>query len=265
MSDRLRVTELDFDAIKTNLKDFLKQQSEFQDYDFDGAGLNVLLDILAYNTHYNAYYTNMVANESFLDSALLRNSVVSHAKKLGYTPRSKRAAIAKVNITVDTANSAPMSSTISKGFNFVSNEIDGRSFNFTTLSSYTTAKTANNFVFSNVDIYEGQIVTYNYVQSNLSNPKQIFNVPDADIDTSTLKVSIRPSVSNTDITIYNLADDILSLTATDEVYFLQEGTNGNYQIYFGNDVFGKSVPDGGVVSLEYLTCSGSIPNSSNNL
>ena len=264
MSDRLRVTELDFDAIKTNLKDFLRQQSEFQDYDFEGAGLNVLLDILAYNTHYNAYYTNMIANESFLDSALLRNSVVSHAKKLGYTPRSKRAAIATVNIAVDTANSSPASSTISKGFNFVSNEIDGRSFNFTTLSSYTTAKTANNFVFSNVEIYEGQLVTYNYVQSNLSNPKQIFNIPDSDIDTSTLKVSIRPSVSNTDITIYTLADDILSITATDVVYFLQEGINGNYQIYFGNDVFGKSVPDGGVVSLEYLTCSGSIPNSSNN-
>ena len=178
--------------------------------------------------------------------------------------QDQNVAIATVNIAVDTANSSPGSSTISKGFNFVSNEIDGRSFNFTTLSSYTTAKTANTFVFSNIEIYEGQIVTYNYVQSNLSNPKQIFNIPDADIDTSTLKVSIRPSVSNTDITIHNLADDILSLTATDEVYFLQEGTNGNYQIYFGNDVFGKSVPDGGVVSLEYLTCSGSIPNSSNN-
>ena len=140
MADRLNVTELDFDAIKSNLKNFLRQQSEFQDYDFEGSGLSVLLDILAYNTHYNAYYLNMVANESFLDTALLRNSVVSHAKKLGYTPRSTRTSRAIVNVIVDTGNSTTGTLTLPRGYFFLSNEIDGRTFKFTTLQDYTTNK-----------------------------------------------------------------------------------------------------------------------------
>ena len=124
MADRLNVTQLDFDLIKTNLKEFLRQQSEFEDYDFEGAGLSVLLDVLAYNTHYNAYYLNMVVNESFLDSSLLRNSVISHAKKVGYVPRSVRAPRAIVNITVQTNNSTPASLTIPRGYSFFSTQID---------------------------------------------------------------------------------------------------------------------------------------------
>ena len=124
---RLNVTDLDFDQIKSNLKTYLQQQSTFQDYDFEGSGLSVLLDILAYNTHYNAYYLNMVANEAFLDTALLRDSVVSHAKTLGYVPHSVRAPKAVINVTVDSGNTAPGSLTITRGTAFSSNLLDGNS------------------------------------------------------------------------------------------------------------------------------------------
>lgn len=264
MADRLNVTSLDFDTIKTNLKNFLKQQSEFQDYDFEGSGLNILLDILAYNTHYNSYYLNMVANESFLDSAMLRNSVVSHAKKMGYTPRSVSAPRATVNVIVDTGSSAPGTLTMPKGFQFLSNQIDNQSYNFVTLTDTTVSKTANNFVFNNVNIYEGELVSFNYTHSQSSNPKQIFEIPSDTIDTSTLTVSVRPSVSNNDITIYQKVEDVLTVTANSEVYYLQEGQNGNYQIYFGDDILGKKLPDGAYITLTYLTTSGVAANSSNN-
>ncbi len=264
MADRLNVTDLDFDTIKTNLKTFLKQQSEFSDYDFEGAGLSVLLDILAYNTHYNAYYMNMLANESFLDSALLRNSVVSHAKKYGYTPRSAKAPLAKVNFTVNSLSSTPGSLTLPKGYIFLSNLVDSKSYNYITLEDTTVSKTGNNFVFSNVSIYEGTLVNYNFTQSNSTNPKQLFVIPDDNIDTSTLKVSVRSSSSNLTSVVYNLNTDILDVSSTSTVYYLQEGQNGKYEIYFGDDILGKKIPDGGVVTVNYLTTNGSASNKANN-
>ena len=140
MTDRLRITELDFDTIKQNLKTFLNQQTQFTDYDFEGSGLSVLLDILAYNTHYNAYYLNMIANESFMDSAVLRNSVVSHAKRIGYTPRSVTAPRAIVNVVIDTESGGTGSLTIPKNFIFISNQIDCKAYNFITLESKTATK-----------------------------------------------------------------------------------------------------------------------------
>ena len=131
MADRLQITELDFDTIKTNLKNFLRQQSEFTDYDFEGSGLDILLDVLAYNTHYNAYYTNMIANEAFLDTAILRDSVVSHAKSLGYIPHSRRPAVANVNIAVSvTSNDTEQSLSIPAGWSLQSNLIDDKSYVF---------------------------------------------------------------------------------------------------------------------------------------
>jgi hypothetical protein len=264
MADRLNVTGLDFDTIKDNLKTFLQQQSEFQDYNFEGSGLSVLLDILAYNTHYNAYYLNMVANESFLDSSMLRNSVVSHAKKLGYTPRSASASRASVTVTVDSGSSTPGSATLPKGYRFLSNQLDNKSYLFVTLEDKTVSKTGNNFVFSSVNVYEGQLVSYTYIHNQLSNPTQVFNIPDNSIDTSTLKVSVRPSTTNTEITVYNQATDVMSVTANSAVYYLQEGQNGQYQIYFGDNVVGKKLPDGGVVTLEYLSTLGAESNKANN-
>jgi hypothetical protein len=264
MADRLNVTELDFDSIKTNLKNYLRQQSEFQDYDFEGSGLSVLLDILAYNTHYNAYYLNMVANESFMDSSALRNSVVSHAKRVGYTPRSVSAPRAVVNITVQTTNSTPGSLTIPRGYSFLSSQIDGTSYRFVTLESYSTNKTGNNFIFTSIPIYEGQFASYSYNNSYSNNPKQLFTIPDANVDTNTLKVSVRQSSSNTQTIVYTKATEVLNLTSTSTVYYLQEGRNGQYDVYFGDDIISKKIPDGGVITLEYLITNGTGANRANN-
>ena len=261
---RLQISDLDFDQIKQNLKTYLKQQNTFQDYDFEGSGLSILLDILAYNTHYNSYYLNMVANESFLDTALLRNSVVSHAKKFGYVPRSSTAARATINFTINTLDSTPGSLTLPKGYSFLTSLLDDRLYTFVTLEDTTVSKTGTNFVFSNLKIYEGTLNRYSFNHTQSSNPKQIFTIPETNIDTSTLKVTVQQSSSNTDTVVYNLASDVINLTANSNVYFLQEGVNNQYQIYFGDDVIGKKIPDGGVVGVSYLSTNGSLSNKANN-
>jgi len=260
MADRLQVSELDFDAIKTSLKNFLKQQSEFTDYDFEGSGMSVLLDILAYNTHYNSYYLNMIANESFLDTALLRNSVVSHAKKMGYTPRSARASRAIVDVKVETNSAVAGSLTIPRGYNLLSNVMDGRSYNFIVMDDVTVAKVGTDFLFENLPIFEGYLVSYNYVHDESSNPSQYFTIPDADVDTSTLSVSVRPSTSNTETEVYNLSTDVVTVQQNDAVYYLDEIREGKYQIFFGDGIIGKKLPDGAVVTLSYLVTSGDLAN-----
>jgi hypothetical protein len=264
MADRLRVTELDFDTIKNNLKSFLNQQSEFTDYDFEGSGLNILLDILAYNTHYNAYYLNMVANESFMDTALLRDSVVSHAKSLGYTPYSTKAPVAQINFTVTTTNNTPATLTLPAGYSFLSNQIDGKSYNFVVLEDTTATKSNTNFYFENLNIHEGQLVTYTFVHNQSTNPKQIFTLKDANIDTTTIKVQVSPSTSNTSLTSYSKVTDILDVTYDSNVFYLQESKNGKFQIYFGNDVVGKKLADGSVVYVTYLLNNATAANKANN-
>jgi hypothetical protein len=264
MVDRLRVTELDFDTIKQNLKNFLKQQSEFTDYDFDGAGLSILLDILAYNTHYNAYYLNMVANESFLDTALLRDSVVSHAKTLGYTPYSTRAPVAIVNFTIDSTTTTPATATLPEGYAFLSNQIDSKAYNFVVLNDTTVTKSNTQFFFENLQIFEGQLITYSFIYDQGSNPKQVFTLPDTNIDTTTIKVVVNPSSSNTATATYTKVTDVLDISSTSEVFFLQEERGGNFQIYFGNDVVGKALPDGAIVSVTYLVTAGTEANKANN-
>jgi hypothetical protein len=264
MADSLRVTELDFDTIKNNLKVFLKQQEEFTDYDFEGSGFNILLDVLAYNTHYNAYYLNMVANEAFLDTALLRDSAVSHAKMLGYVPFSKKSASASINLQVTSQTVTPGSLTIPRGFKFLSNQIDGKTYTFTLLNDVTVTKVGNNYFFENVKINEGQLTSFRFVQNVVTNPKQIFTIPDENIDTQTLVVSVSPSVSNTDIKLYQVVKDVSEAKADSEVFFLQEYRNGRYQIYFGDGVLGKSLNDGNLVTINYLSTSGFEANKANN-
>lgn len=264
MADRLRVTELDFDTIKSNLKTFLNQQTEFTDYDFEGAGLSVLLDILAYNTHYNAYYLNMVANEAFLDTALLRDSAVSHAKTLGYTPHSSAAPVALINFEVASGSTTPGTLTIPSGFSFLSNQIDNKAYNFVVLNDTTVTKSNTTYYFDNLNLYEGQLITYNFGYNATSNPKQIFTLPDDGIDTTTIKVTVAPQSGNTAISVYNKVTDVLDVSATSEVYFLQEGRNGKYEIYFGNNDVGKALPDGATVSVRYLVTNGTAANKANN-
>jgi hypothetical protein len=269
---RLQISDLDFDQIKQNLKSYLQQQNTFQDYDFEGSGLSVLLDILAYNTHYNSYYLNMVANESFLDTAILRDSVVSHAKTLGYTPYSTTAAIAKINVTVESGNTTPDIITLTRGFSFSSDLIDQVSYNFVVLEDAVATKSGTAFYFENLQIYEGNLNTYQFTYNQNSNPKSTFILPDSGIDTSTIKVSVTPNSGNTFTEVYNLATDILDVTVDSSVFFLQEDRNGNYKIYFSDGTIGKALEDGAVITVSYLISNGVngnkasdfVPNSSIN-
>ena len=264
MAARLQVTDLDFDTIKNNLKNFLKQQSEFTDYDFEGAGLNVLLDILAYNTHYNAYYLNMVANESFLDSATTRDAVVSHAKTLNYVPYSVTAPKATINVTVTSSTSDADTATLPRGYTFYSEIIDGVSYNYITTESVTISKTGTQYFFENIDIYEGQFINFSQTYNSISNPKSVFTIPNANIDTRTLRVTVTPTSGNTAAQTYNLVSDILDVTGSSLVYFLNESNDGKFKVSFGDNVIGQSLTDGATVNMSYLITSGGVSNRANN-
>ena len=264
MADSLTVTDLDFDTIKENLRAFLGQQSEFSDYDFEGSGLSVLLDILAYNTHYQAYYLNMVANESFMDTALLRDSVVSHAKTLGYVPYSRKAPRSIVNFTVNTATSVASTLTIPRGFRFLSEDIDGVSYGFVTLEETKVTKANTDFTFINLPIYEGQLVSYSYVHNEAGNPKQIYTLPDKDVDTSTIQVTVQPLVESSEVSVYSLATDSSNTNTQSEVFYLQEGKNQQYDIYFGGNIIGKKLPNGAIINIQYLVTNGTVANKANN-
>ena len=262
-TNRLRLTELDFDNIKSNLKTYLNNQEIFSDYDFEGSGLNILLDILAYNTHYNSYYLNMVANEAFLDSSILRNSVVSHAKSLGYTPISKKAAKAVINFTITDNITSYTSLTLPRGFSFKSNLLDNVSYNFTLLEPQSVNIINNKFYFRDLELYEGTIINYQYVYNNNSNPKSIFVIPDMDIDINSIQVQVQTSINDSSTVTYRLVEDITNVTGTDLVFFIQEGINGKYEIYFGNGSVGNNINDGNVILISYLVTTGSKANKCN--
>jgi len=263
-TNRIQITDLDFDSIKENLKDYLRNQSEFSDYDFEGSSLNVLLDILAYNTHYNAYYLNMVSNEAFLDTAILRDSIVSHAKLLSYVPRSVTASKAVIDLTVQTANSTPDILTLPRGFSFDSNPIDNTVYNFVLLDEVSAVKTGQDYVFFNLDIFEGDLISYNYTFNESSNPKGIFSIPNDNVDTATIVVTVQDSSTNLSSSIFTIVTDVTTIDGTAEVYFLQEGKNGNYEIYFGNGNVGKKINDGSIINISYLVTSGSLANKAAN-
>jgi len=245
---RLNVTEFDFDEVKNNLKVFLSGQTQFTDYDFEGSGINALLDVLAYNTHYLGFNANMLANEMFLDSASLRSSVVSHAKTLGYIPNSARAAVATVNVLLNTTNVT--SATMPAGTIFKST-VDGTDYQFVTSDATTSTNTGSLIPFPLVNIYEGTFVTTRYTIDS-TDSDQRFLVPNRRADTSTLKVQVRNSGSDSTTTAYTQATDITQVTASSSVYFLQEVENGKFEVYFGDGVIGTALDDGNIVVLTYV-------------
>ena len=196
----LQVTELDFDDIKENLKTFLKAQNKFKDYDFEGSGMNVLLDTLAYNTHYLAFNTNMAANEMFLDSAALRSSVVSHAKMLGYEVSSARAPVANINVIATTSNDTL---TMPAGTSF-SSTVGDNSYSFVTIEDTTSSNSGGVITFSNIPIYEGTYITSTYTVDT-SDASQRFVLTDERSDISTLTVQVQNSVSDTTTVTYSKA------------------------------------------------------------
>ena len=252
---KLRVTELDFDNIKDNLKTFLKAQQEFKDYDFEGSGMSVLLDTLAYNTHYLGFNANMLANEMFLDSAALRSSVVSHAKTLGYEVSSPRAPIATVNISLSTTASTK---TMPAGTAFTTT-VDGTSYQFVTVSDITSNSTGSSIPFDSVNIYEGSYVTTKYTVDT-SDVDQRFLLSDARSDTTTLKVKVQNSASDSTTTTYTKATDITQLSASSTVYFIQETDSGLFEIYFGDGKVSTALSDGNIVILQYVVTNKTASN-----
>lgn len=259
---KLKVAELDFDQIKTNLKAFLKDQSEFSDYNFEGSGMSILLDLLAYNTHYMGYYLNMVANEMFIDTALMRPSVVSHAKLLGYTPASRVASQATINVAFqDIVGGTAGAISIPRFTRFVSTPKDGVSYVFVnTEQRVATKNTTGAFVFSNLQIKEGQPNGLTFTYDSATNPKQVFELPDAGIDTSTLMVQVQNSIQNANLETYQLAEDATEVSTNSTVYYLEENRNGKYQIYFGDGIIGRKLVDGNIVIVSYIVTSGDAAN-----
>jgi len=249
---KMSITELDFDSIKANLKTYLKGQSDFTDYDFEGSGLNILLDTLAYNTHYNAFMANMLANEMFLDTSVKRDSVTSHAKALGYTPTSANAATASLKVQVNDANTTTL--TMAEGFVF-STTINGVGYQFVNISDRTINPTEGEYIFSTdtlgISVYEGTWVTTKYTKDS-TNADQKFIIENDNVDISTLAVQIQTSATDTTKTTYTKSTTLVDIVSTTTAYFIQETIEGKWEIYFGDGVLGKALTDGNVVILKYI-------------
>jgi hypothetical protein len=247
-SNKFVVSDLDFDAIKSNLKTFLQDQTQFSDYNFEGSGFAVLLDTLAYNTHYLGFNANMLANELYLDSADIRKNIVSLAKMLGYTPSSPRAPIANIDILLNNATGASV--TMDKGTVFTTT-VEGLTYQFVTNEDTTITPADGVYRFSNINLYEGTLVTYRYTVDS-SDADQRFVIPSVNADTSTLKVTVQTSSGDSSSSTYTLASGLKSLTSTSKAYFLQETDTGKFEVYFGDGVIGQKLSDGNIVILEYI-------------
>jgi len=260
MANNLNVTELDFDQIKDNLKNFLKSQSEYNDYDFDGSGLSVLLDVLAYNTHYNAVNAHYSLNEAFLDSAQIRGNVVTRAKLLGYTPRSVLSPRATVNIVIDitgedsNTQAENTSLVLPRGTKLKTN-VGGESFDFVVLNNYTVDNVNNKFTFNNVEIVEGTYKTILYrVDNDIENQK--FQLGDQDGDTSTLRVRVQQNEDSLGYDVYNKFESLLNVDSTTQVYYLQENPSEYFEVFFGDGVIGRKPVNNNIVTLDYVFTNG---------
>ena len=251
-------TNLDFDQIKTTLKDYLKSNSNFTDYDFEGSNLSTILDVLAYNTYITSYNANMVANEVFIDSATLRENVVSLARNIGYIPRSKKAARATVSFFVDTTNitPAPASLTLKKGpIASTTGSFGNQSFVFSILEDITVPVVDNVASFNDIQIYEGILLNTNFTYTS-RNPNQKFILPNSGIDTDLISVLVKSNSSATASVKYNLQDSLFGIGAESEVYFLQEIEDERYELIFGDNVFGKALQEGYYVEASYIVTNG---------
>jgi len=258
----IQVASLDFSSVKQNFINYLQSQDTFKDYNFTGSSLSTLLDVLAYNTQYNAFYLNMVANEMFLDSSIQRSSVVSHAKLLNYVPQSSIGPIALINLTFSGVTTPLF--TLPRYTNFMSEAIQGVNYNYVTTEDNTVAVNNNVATFNGVEIKQGTYSIYNYTVNSTTNPNYIFEIPDASIDTSTMIVTVQQSSTNSYSQIFNPTSNYLSLGPTDTVYFLQEAINGNYQIYFGDGILGLQLSDGNIITVKYISTAGSAGGLANN-
>ena len=263
-NSKLQITELDFTNIKTNIINYLRGQDTFKDYNFSGSALNTLIDILAYNTQYNAYYLNMVANEMFLDSALQRGSVVSHAKLLNYTPQSIVSPSAYVDVVVSDVPSSVRSLTLPRYVQFMSGIINNNTYPFVNTDLITVDVVNNSATFKNVMLKQGNSVTYSYTYDQATNPHSTFELPETHIDMSELYVQVFPTPSSTEFEVYNQVEDYLSLNSESKIFFIAEKTNGNYEISFGDGILGKKLTNGCLISISYIVTDGTASAGANN-
>lgn len=258
------LTNLDFDTIKSTFKSYLQSQDKFNDYDFDGSNINVLLDILAYNTYHNAFYLNMVGNEMFLDSAQLRDSVVSHAKELNYVPQSFRSAQANVNINIVSTDTNKRSVVIPKGTTFTSRLLD-KNYTFSVdeniiVSEYTLLDNTISFTGKNITLYEGYYVndTYTYTYGT---PSKLI-ISNKNVDVSSLSVTVVED-SGASTLVYKRATSMFDLTKDSLVFFVQGAESDSYEIVFGDGVTGRRPKNNSIISIEYRISNGELPNGCN--
>ena len=245
----ISVAELDFDAIKLNLKTFLQGQDAFKDYDFEGSGMAVLLDILAYNTHYNALYTNLAVNEAFLDSASKRSSVVSRAKEIGYIPYSATAPKAIITMTLSATLPNPPAILTLPAYSAFTTVVDGVSYSFYNAEDMMATLDGSSYTFNNITIMEGTPLTFKYIAAQ----GVAYIIPNANVDLATLQVRVQDSVSSGTFTTFTRNEEIITLTGTSPAYFVKEIENQFYELEFGNDIVGKALSNGNVVNLTYMT------------
>ncbi len=247
---KINVTELDFDNIKSNLKTFLSGQTEFQDYDFEGSAMSVLLDVLAYNTHYNALYNNMAINEMFLDSARKRNSIVSLSKMLGYTPRSAMCAKAIVTVNVSTGTSSPSAVSIPAYQEFTTT-IDGKQYTFYNTGSATATISDGGYTFPDLEITEGKPLNYKYTVSD----GMRYIIPNANVDIRTLKIRVQENASSSVYETWSNMDSIVNATSVTKAFWVKEIDDGLYEVNFGDGNIGRALATGNVVHMDYFVSS----------
>jgi len=255
------LTQLDFDSYKDSLKTFLKSQDRFKDYDFDGSNLSVLLDVLSYNTYQNAFYLNMVSNEMFLDSAKLRDSVISHAKELNYLPRSFRSSSAVIKLVITSSDSAKRSIVIPKGTSFTS-RVDDFTYNFSTTENYVItnrAPSGSNFVYESeaIRVYEGNYLSDTYTV-NYDRPLN-YKISNKRVDLESLLVTVFED-NGTTVQTYKRATSLFGHDGNSKVFFLQPGIGDAYEVVFGDGVVGRKPKNNSVCIIEYRTCNGELPN-----
>jgi hypothetical protein len=245
------LSSLDFDTLKENFKSFLATQSVFKDYDFSGSNINVLLDVMAYNSYLNSFYLNMVASEMFLDSAQKYDSVISHAKELNYTPRSARSSVSDITLTLTADSSGQI--LIPKGTRFAGTNSNGI-FTFTTDQLSSHVSVSNTYTVSNLMIYEGKYFTDSYiVDTTLETQK--FLLTNKNADTDSLEVTVYEN-NGANTTVFSKAPNLFGLNASSNVYFLQAAQNNLYEIVFGDGLFGRVPVNGSTVSINYRVSSG---------
>jgi hypothetical protein len=255
-STKIDISELDFDQLKLNLKIFLQSQAEFSDYNFEGSGFAVLLDTLAYNTHYLGFNANMLANEMYLDSADVRANIVSLAKMLGYTPSSVKAPTASVDIVVNDATGTTL--TMNKGQTFTTS-VDGTAYNYVTNEDITITPVDGVYKFASATLYEGTPITFRYTVDT-QDPDQKFYIPSVDADVSTLKIKVQTSLADTSSETFNSVTGLTKLTDTSAIYFLSETDTGKFCVTFGDSVLGKKLSNGNIVIMDYIVTNKSLSN-----